>query len=198
MREVQTWGFQSPEALGVRVTAAQVTRAAWAALGGVQVLTLVSQALQLLRHPHVGWPKDPRVFSGWPSWIVGLCPPALLDLKLLLLSTVPDTSPDQPLTPSISPSKVFPFSLSSSSFSPNPFLSLFDSIPTLPLSCYQRMLSHFFSHHSGQWPDYKSLKPWRPWMFTSQRPGPCLEEEAFSTPSTESHPQLSPPTYRRD
>ena len=47
-------GFQSPEALGVRVTAAQVTRAAWAALGRVRVLTLVSQALQLLRHPHVG------------------------------------------------------------------------------------------------------------------------------------------------
>lgn len=43
-----------PEALGVRVTAAQVTRAAWAALGGARVLTLVSQVLQLLRHPHVG------------------------------------------------------------------------------------------------------------------------------------------------
>lgn len=54
MREVQTWGFPSPEALGVRVTAAQVTRAAWAALGGARVLTLVSQVLQLLRHPHVG------------------------------------------------------------------------------------------------------------------------------------------------
>lgn len=54
MQEVQAWGFPSPEALGVRVTAAQVTRAAWAALGGPRALTLVPQVLQLLRHPHAG------------------------------------------------------------------------------------------------------------------------------------------------
>lgn len=54
MQEVQAWGLPSPEALGVRVTAAQVTRAARAALGGAQALTLVSQVLQLLRHPHAG------------------------------------------------------------------------------------------------------------------------------------------------
>lgn len=67
MQEVQAWGLPSPEALGVRVTAAQVTRAARAALGGAQALTLVSQVLQLLRHPHAGWPKDPRVSLGGPA-----------------------------------------------------------------------------------------------------------------------------------
>ena len=67
MWKVQTWGFSSPEALGVRVPAVQVTRAAWAGLGGARVLTPISQVLQLLRHPHVGGPKYPRVSLGGPA-----------------------------------------------------------------------------------------------------------------------------------